>query len=326
MRILVTGASGFVGQALVKRLAGESETIVRVALRRAGFASAIECEQSVIGNIDANTDWRTALASVDVVVHLAARVHVMRDQSVDPLAEFRLVNVAGTINLAQQAAKAGVGRFVYLSSVKVNGEGGAIMNERISAGRYPYRETDVPAPEDAYGISKHEAEEGLRKIAAKTGIAVVIIRSPLIYGPGVQANFYLLMRAIAKGIPLPLGATHNRRSLVSLDNLIDFIMTCVEHEAAANQTFLVSDGQDISTTELIRGLARAMNRPARLIPVPPSVLMVGATLLGKRAMARRLLGSLQVDISKARQMLGWRPPFSMGAGMKRAVSPLATSR
>jgi nucleoside-diphosphate-sugar epimerase len=247
------------------------------------------------------------LIGVDIVVHLAARVHVMRDSATDPLAEFRRVNVAGTERLALAAATAGVRRFVFLSSVKVNGEKGG------------YNESDPPAPQDAYGISKHEAELGLRVIAAETGMEVVIIRPPLVYGPGVKANFHVLLWAVARGVPLPLGAIHNRRSLVALDNLVDIIVTCIDHPAAANQTFLVSDGEDLSTTELIRHLARAMGRPARLIPVPASVLMAGATLLGKREVAARLCGSLQVDITKARELLGWLPPITMDEGLRRAA-------
>ncbi len=235
---------------------------------------------------------------------------MMHDDAADPLAEFRRVNCEGTVNLARQAASAGVGRFIFLSSIKVNGEAGA------------FTESDPPNPSDAYGTSKSEAETGLRAIAAESGMDVVIIRSPLVYGPGVQANFRALMRAVARGIPLPLGAVDNRRRLVALDNLVDLLVSCTQHRAAANEWFFVSDGEDLSTTQLIRRLARAMNRPARLIPVPAPLLMMGATLLGKRDVAQRLLGSLQVDISKARRLLGWTPPVSVDEALRRTVAAL----
>jgi nucleoside-diphosphate-sugar epimerase len=246
---------------------------------------------------------------VDAIIHCAARVHVMRETAADPLVAFRTANVAGTEQLAREAAAAGVRRFIFLSSVKVNGEGGSVA----------YRETDLPAPEDAYGISKYEAELGLREIAAENRIDVVMVRPPLVYGPGVRANFQALMRALARGIPLPLGAIHNRRSLVALDNVVDLIVTCLEHPAAANETFLVSDGEDLSTTELIRRLAHAMRCPARLIPMPQTVLMAGATLLGKREVARRLCGTLQVNITKAHNVLGWTSPVSVDEGLRRTA-------
>jgi nucleoside-diphosphate-sugar epimerase len=203
-----------------------------------------------------------------------------------------------------------VKRFVFVSSVKVNGERGL------------YTEADPPAPEDAYGISKHEAEVALRVIAKDTGMEVVIIRPPLVYGPGVRANFLALMRAVSRGIPLPLGAIDNRRSLVALSNLVDFIVACIVDPAAANETFLVSDGEDLSTADLIRRLAGAMGRPARLFPVPESVLNLGAALVGRRDIAQRLLGTLQVDISKARRLLGWEPPITVGEGLRLAVTAL----
>lgn len=308
MRVLVTGATGFIGAALVDRLLREGRFVVRAAVRREATELPVPIER-VAGDMDPGTNWEPALTGVNAVVHLAARVHVMREMATEPLAEFRRVNVSGTLNLARQAAAAGVQRFVYLSSVKVNGESGR------------YTEADPPAPEDPYGISKHEAELGLRGMAAESGLEVVIIRPPLVYGPGVRANFQALMRAVARGVPLPLGAVDNRRSLVALDNLVDFIVTCLAHPSAANETFLVSDGEDLSTTDLIRRLGRAMDRPARLIPVPASVLMTAATLLGRRDVARRLLGSLQLDTSKARQRLSWVPPISVDEGLRRAAAP-----
>lgn len=310
MRILVTGATGFVGTALVRRIVADGKVVARAAVRRETHDLPSEVEYVAIGDLDKDLNWQQALAGVDAVVHLAARVHVMRESTVDPLAEFRRVNVAGSLKLAHQAAAAGSRRFVYLSSIKVNGEAGV------------FTEADRPAPEDAYGISKHEAEQGLQEIATNTGLEVVIIRPPLVYGPGVRANFHALMRAVACGIPLPLGAIDNRRSLVALDNLVDFILVCAAHPAAANELFLVSDGDDLSTSDLIRRLARTMGRPARLIPVPPAMLMAAATLLGKRDVARRLLGSLQVDICKARRLLTWMPAVSVDEGLRRAVAAL----
>ena len=236
----------------------------------------------------------------------------MHDTDGDPLAAYRVVNTEGTINLARQAAAAGVRRFVFISSVKVNGE-------ETSPGQ-PFTEEDEPAPLDPYGISKLEAEQGLRDLATATGMEVVIIRPPLVYGPGVKANFLTMMRWLNKGVPLPFGALDNRRSLVALDNLVDFIITCIDHPAAAKQTFLVADGEDLSTTELLRRVGRAMGKPVRLIPVPMGLLQAGARLLGKQEMARRLCGSLQVDITKARTLLGWKPPVAVDEGLRRAVA------
>ena len=314
---LVTGASGFVGGALLRGLQTR-EWLVRAASRqpitRATHASTAKFETVTTGPIDADTEWKHALSGAEYVVHLAARVHVMADSSANPLADFRAVNVAGTLHLARQAAATGVRRFVFLSSVKVNGEASAVSQAM--------REVDAPAPQDPYAISKHEAEQGLRQIATETGMQVVIIRPPLVYGPSVKANFAALMTAIAKGTPLPLGALQNRRSLVTLDNLVDFIITCLAHPQAANETFLVSDGEDLSTTDLARRLGQALHRPARLIPVPASWLMAGAGLVGRRAAAERLCGNLQVDITKARTLLGWTPPISVDEGLRRAAAGL----
>jgi UDP-glucose 4-epimerase len=254
------------------------------------------------------------LVGITTVVHLAARVHVMRDTEAYPLAAFRVVNVVETLSLARQAAAAGVRRFVFISSVKVNGE--------TTQPGHPFTADDAPAPLDPYGISKMEAEQGLRQIAAETGMEVVIIRPPLVYGPGVKANFSAMMRWLQRGVPLPLGAIDNQRSLVALDNLVDLIITCISHPAAANQTFLVSDGEDVSTSELLRRMGRAMGRPARLLPVPAGLLKLAATLAGRRDMAQRLCGSLQVDIEKTRQLLGWSPPLTLDQGLKKAAQGL----
>ena len=314
----VTGATGFVGAALVRLLAAGAAdascsvlALTRGAQRTPGSALA-GVRYVPVGDFAGPVAWPAVLAGAGVLVHAAARVHVMADAAADPLAEFRRVNVDGTLNLAHQAAAAGVRRFVFVSSVKVNGES-------TPPGR-AFTEADAPNPQDAYGQSKHEAEQGLRQLSADTGMEVIIIRPPLVYGPGVKANFAALMRAVQRGWPLPLGAVQNQRSLVALDNLVDFIVTCITHPQAANQTFLVSDGQDLSTTELVRGMAQAAGVPARLLPVPVWALQAGASLLGKGDAVQRLCGNLQVDISKARSLLGWVPPVSVEEGLRRAMA------
>ena len=314
--VLMTGASGFVGQALYRTLR-ENQYDVRRVIRGVNSGSEQDSAVSSVHDIGAVADWTQPLQGIGVVIHLAARVHVMDENAADPLVEFRRVNVDGTLNLARQSASAGVKRFVFMSSIKVNGEFTQIG--------HPFTDVDVPNPQDAYAVSKYEAEQGLREIAALTGMEVVLIRPPLVYGPGVKANFASLMRSIQKGWPLPLGAVHNRRSLVALDNLVDFVVTCVNHPQAANQTFLVSDGCDLSTTELVCGLADALKVSHRFLPVPVWLLNLGAALLGKRASVQRLCGNLQVDISKARHLLGWSPPVTVDEGLRRAVSGLARS-
>lgn len=304
-RVLVTGANGFVGAALVRRLQASGHEVCGVSRSGEAASSGLHCVRRY-------EDAAPLMAGQACLVHLAARVHVMNDAEQDPLAAFRAANVTLTENLARQAAAAGVRRFVFISSIKVNGE--ATLPGR------PFTENDASAPQDAYGISKMEAEQGLRQIAAETGMELVIVRPPLVYGPGVRANFAALLRAVARGIPLPLACIDNRRSLVALDNLLDFIVTCIGHPAAANQTFLVSDGEDLSTPELVRRMARAVGRPARLIPVPVWLLVAGARLLGKQDQLQRLSGNLQLDISKARDLLGWQPPVTVDEGLGRTLA------
>jgi nucleoside-diphosphate-sugar epimerase len=309
VKLLITGAAGFVGTALVARLSDSARYSVTGSVRHRSGALPESIQQSILGDLSPETDWRQTLQGRDTVVHLAARAHVMRGGA-EQLAEFRRINVQCTLNLARQAAGCGVRRLVFVSSIGVNG---------TATGAAPYCESDQPHPSEPYAVSKWEAEDALRVLSNSTGMELVIVRPPLVYGPHAPGNFGRLIRVVRRGIPLPFGAVRNRRSLVGLQNLVDFIVICMEHPSAANETFIVSDGEDLSTPDLIRRLARAMGRPSRLIPVPSGVLMVGAALVGRRAMAQRLIGSLQVDSSKARRILGWAPPISVAEGLRRAA-------
>lgn len=297
MTILVTGASGFVGAAFLKKLQRDGRDVR--ALPR-------------VFEMSKETNFASALDGIGTVVHLAARAHVMQDAHADPLAAYRAVNVEGTLNLARQAAVAGAMRFVFVSSVKVNGE-------KTEVGQ-AFAEADIPKPQDAYGISKHEAELGLRELAADTGMQIVIVRPPLVYGPGVRANFASLMTVVQRGWPLPLACVNNKRSLVALDNLVDFLVLCTSAPQAANQTFMVSDGCDVSTPELIRQMARAIGVKAHLFPIPVAALKVASKLIGKSATVQRVCESLQVDISKAQNLLGWTPPVPFDEGLRRAAA------
>jgi len=311
INVLVTGASGFIGSSLLSCLSIKEGIRVSGAFKHqfSNIPPGIQTFQ--VGDLGDNTNWIPALNNIGVVVHTAARVHVMNDRANDSLSEFRKINVEGTLNLARQALVAGVKRFIFISSIKVNGESttpGAL-----------YTADDQPNPVDPYGISKWESEIGLRRLAEESSLEVVIIRPPLVYGPGVKANFRRMMRWLDKGVPLPLGNIQNKRSLVALDNLVDLIITCTEHPAAANQIFLAGDGEDLSTTELLQRTGKALGKPARFIPFPVGLLTFLASLLGKKEVAQRLCGSLQVDISKARELLGWEPPVSVEERLRKVA-------
>lgn len=313
MRVLITGATGFVGRGLLKRLAADGWH-VRAVVRNNGVDLGSHVEVFALGDLgQSQLDYRQALRGCDAVVHLAARVHMLRDMAVEPLAEFRRINTAATRSLARQAADAGVAQFIFLSSIKVNGE-------ETSVGK-PFRPDDPPAPLDAYGISKREAEQELQEISRASGMRSVIIRTPLVYGPGVKANFQEMMRWVERGLPLPFGAVvHNRRSLIALDNLVDLIVVCASRAPVSDELFLASDGEDLSTVELLRRLGCALGRPARLIAIPPAALSALGAVTGRSAQIRRLLGSLQIDSSSTRQRLGWTPPISVDEALARTAA------
>lgn len=312
MRIFLTGASGFVGQALRQALELNSKYSLRCVYRATDATSDRDSylQGILVGSIADEIDWRVHMKDVAVVVHIAALAHVQADND-STIALMERVNTAATLTLARHAAESGVRRFVFLSTVKVHGE----QTLPVS----PFNPCSQFAPTDSYAVSKMKAEQGLLEISRETGMEIVIIRPVLVYGPGVKANFRSMMSWLNRGIPLPLGAIDNKRSLVALDNLVDLIMTCIDHPAAANQTFMVSDGEDLSTTELLLRVGRALNKPARLLPVPRVLLKASAALLGKRDMAQRLCGSLQVDITKTRQLLGWTPLVSVDSALRKTA-------
>lgn len=311
MRVLVTGASGFVGRALTARIHSTSGLEARAAYRRTLLDIPAGVPSVRLGDLLDDADWTAALSGCSAVVHTAARVHVMREVAPDPLAEFRRVNVDGSLRLARQAAHSGVKRFVFLSSIKVNGE--------ETAPGCPFEPDDTPAPVDPYGVSKREAEDALWDLASKTGMEVVVIRPVLVYGPGVKGNFFSMLRWLNLGIPLPLGAICNRRSFVALDNLVDLTVRALCHPAAANQTFLVSDGVDLSTPELLRKMGAALGKRARLVAVPEPLLKQAARLFGRGDLAVRVCGSLQVNIQKTRQLLDWTPPVTVAQALTRTA-------
>jgi nucleoside-diphosphate-sugar epimerase len=322
---LVTGAGGFVGRPLCEELLHRGYQ-VKAAVRALGRFPA-GMESVAVGAIDGETDWTDALCDVDTVIHLAARVHVMKDSAADPLAEFLKVNLHGTANLAQQVARAGVKRLVYVSSVKVNGEStsaSATLTPGPSSvsgggGQNIFTESDNPNPQDPYGVSKWQAEQALRRIAQETGLEIVIVRPPLVYGPGVKGNFVSLLAAINQGIPLPLAGAHNARSLVYVGNLVDALIVCATHPAAAGQTYLVSDGEDVSTARLVETIASALGRNSRSFYFPPVLLRAAATLLGRAGQMDRLFGSLRVSDEKIRAELGWSPPYTLEQGLRETT-------
>ncbi len=317
MTLLLTGSSGFLGKHLLDVIISKGYNFK--LLNRKLLDSVVDDKQLLVNDfrsIDGNNG--SAFSAVDKVIHCAARVHVMNDSSVNPLEEFREVNTYGTLNLAQQAANAGVKRFIFISSIKVNGESTEIV--------FPFKPDDEFIPTDPYGLSKYEAEVGLRKIAIETGMEVVIIRPPLVYGAEVKANFASMMKWINKGFPLPLGGIkENKRSLVSVDNLVDLIITCIDHPNAANQTFLVSDDDDVSTTQLLINMATALGVPSRLLAVPSSWFTFAVKLIAKPTISQRLCGSLQVDISKTKELLNWKPPYSSEECMKKTADAFIES-
>lgn len=313
MKVLVTGGGGQVGSTLLRRLATDTSRQLRAGVRKLPTDRVPGCDYVATGDL-ATADLAAIANGCDAIVHTAARVHVMGDSGPGAMAAYRHTNVEGTLNLAREAARCGVRRFIFISSVKVNGES--------TAPGAPFREVDAPRPQDPYAVSKCEAEQGLQELCARTGMEYVVVRPPLVYGPGVRANFLALATAVKRGIPLPLGAIHNRRSLVGIDNLLSLLELCIEHPAAANETFLVSDGEDLSTAALVHGMAAALDRPARLLPVPCALLRFAGVLTGRQLQVQRLLENLQVDIGKARTLLAWTPPVTVQEGLRRAMHGL----
>jgi nucleoside-diphosphate-sugar epimerase len=306
--VAVTGATGFIGGAVVAACAKRGRE-ARALTRRQLTKTA---NSFVVGEVGPDTRWNEALQGVECVVHCAARAHVLNETTADALGEFRRVNRDGTLHLAEQAAAAGVRRLVFLSSIGVMGQG--------TDSRLPFSEIDDAKPVLDYAISKWEAEQGLKGIAERTGLEVVILRPPLVYGPSAPGNFDRLMRSLVKGWPLPLGRVYgNQRSYIGIQNLVDLIMLCIDHPAAVSQTFLVSDGEDVSTTELLHRMGGALQKSPRLLPVPVWMLKLGASLVGKASIAQSLCGSLQVDSGKARRLLGWQPPFKLDEGLKQSA-------
>lgn len=311
--IFVTGSQGFIGHWLCLELTARGHAVVGAArsLDMLSQEADVGLRYAKIDNISSNTDWSGALSGVDCIIHCAARAHVMNEAVEDAITAYRSVNVSGTKRLAEQAAEMGVQRLVYLSSIKVNGE--------QTSFNQPFTISDGVAPEDPYGVSKYEAEQVLQEISVRTGLEIVTVRPPLVYGPGVKGNLARLLGLVRRGLPLPLGAVDNRRSLIGLDNLVDLLIRCIDHPSAVGQTFLVSDGEDLSTPDLLHRMAAAMGQSARLIPVPELLLRLAGRLVGRSNEVNRLIGSLQVDSSHTCEVLDWAPPVSVDEGILRMV-------
>ncbi len=309
MTILLTGATGFVGLALTQALL-QRGYLPKATVRNISTNLPTTVQQIYLGDLLPTTNWKTSCTDIDTIIHLAARAHILKEQISNPLAAFQETNTAATLNLAQQAAETGVRRFIFISSIGVNG------NQTFNT---PFTAEDNPSPKEPYAISKYEAEIGLREIASQTGMEIVIIRPPLVYGPNAPGNFARFIKAAASSLPLPLGSIHNQRSFVAIENLVDLITLCIDHPAATNQTFLVSDGEDLSTTYLLRRLGSALNKPARLLPVPQVMLTTALHLLGKETIAQRLCRNLQVDISKTCDLLGWQPIISVDEALQKTA-------
>jgi len=308
-RVLVTGASGFVGGHLCSEIQKRGLHVVGVVRKKCQMPFGVE--SVCIGLLNGETDWGSSLANVDVIIHLAARVHVMKESVSEPLAEFRKVNCEGTERLARCAAAAGVKRLIYVSSIKVNGEE-TCDGERVS-------ELSMPLPLDTYGVSKWEAEQVLHQVEVETGLEIVIVRPPLVYGAGVKGNFAQMLKVLAKRWPLPFASIENKRSLVYVGNLVDALIVCATHPAAAGQTYLISDGEDVSTPDLLRNLGGAMGCPARLFPFPPKLLTGTAATIGRAVQMKRLTGSLQIDSGKICRELNWTPPYTLQQGLQETA-------
>jgi nucleoside-diphosphate-sugar epimerase len=303
-KILLSGSSGFLGSAVLQRLTDQNLVLI-------GRNSNLKQSNFFYKELTSNEVYSDCLADVEVVIHCAARAHIMKEEVADPLAEYRRVNVDGTLNLAQQAADAGVKRFIYISSIKVNGES--------TSGSVPFTEKNTAKPLDPYGVSKYEAEEGLKKVAAEIGMEFVIIRPPLVYGAGVKANFLNLLKLLNTGLPLPFGALNNKRSMVYVENLVDFIVHCIDHPAAVNQTFLISDNYDLSLSGLLKLIRKNMNKPTRLIPIPVFLFKLAGLIFRKQDVVDRLVGDLQVDSSKAMSLLEWKASYTVEQGIQTTV-------
>jgi nucleoside-diphosphate-sugar epimerase len=312
-KILVTGANGFLGRAISSELLVRGYDVVCAVRRHFVFDGARIIR---IAALEEQTDWEECLDGIDCIIHTAARAHFFNNTGHDPYQDFHKINVVATLNLAQQAALRGIKRFIFISSIAVNGN----QNSK------PFLETDKPNPQGAYAVSKFEAEQSLIRLCKKTGLELVIIRPPLVYGPQAPGNFGSLLRWVRTGLPLPLGIVGNKRSLVALDNLVSFIQTCIDHPKAANELFLISDGEDVSTTELINKTAQAFGKRPMLIPVPVSLMKLASRLIGREDIATRLFGSLQVDSSKARELLAWKPVISMDGQLQKIADTLLNEK